>query len=234
MKFEVPTGTDVAALSAGDPSLLESLRRSSLKAYPSERARAIEAGALWHAETGDDGDYLFHVFVDEEPPISLVQYLEDPVTMDVIHVPSGKLRIAGDEYFGGHLSLDDYPHMGGEIELAPGDYSITAWRTEYPDGLLEKEFEQAATLQQLNAKLFAESLGGWAIFATVILSVVGFWIWLRSGLWVLGALVLLPIFMLWRYEGRIRKSEPYQDTIKLLHSIERKYPSIVLVLKRRK
>ena len=68
MRFVVGTGTDVAAVAMGDPSLLTPLRDCRGRGFETERDSAVASGALWRAETGADGSYLFHIHVDEPIP----------------------------------------------------------------------------------------------------------------------------------------------------------------------
>jgi hypothetical protein len=97
MREIVETGTDVATVAIGDPSLLASLRACNGRGYENELSRAVSDGALWSADIGSDGAYLFHVFVDEEPTPPVATFLRDPVVVECFRVPSGRLLVAGQE-----------------------------------------------------------------------------------------------------------------------------------------
>ena len=151
MRIVVATGTDVASVGVGDPALLASLGDCKGRGFEKLRADAVGSGALWLAETGADGAYLLHLYVDEEPPSDIAPYLNNPVVVERFPVASGKLRVAGEECFVGAISLHQYPHMGGEVQVEPGEYKLTAFRSEAADELLDGRFAERATPGQRRA-----------------------------------------------------------------------------------
>ena len=105
---------------------------------------AANDGRLWVQDTGADGGYLFHFYVDEDVPARIQKYTEEPKTVDCFHIPSGTLWACGAEYAARdplEAGLERFSHMGGKFELPPGDYALTAWRTEWPEGMEEREMQ---------------------------------------------------------------------------------------------
>ena len=100
MHVFVETGTDAAALAAGDiEAINEVLDAPSLDAWIERRDRAAASGVLWRTDTGSDGSFLVHLFVDEEPRSELVPYLRDPIEIPRFPIPSGRVLVAGEECF---------------------------------------------------------------------------------------------------------------------------------------
>jgi hypothetical protein len=95
MRFVVVTGTDTAAVAVGDPSLLAGLRDCRGDVLERRRAEALKSGAMWRGNTGSDGGFLLHVYLDEEPPAALSSHLHDPVIVERLRIPSGRLLVAG-------------------------------------------------------------------------------------------------------------------------------------------
>src|SRR5262249_8019278 len=114
MRITIPTGTDVAAVAAGDPTLLQDLGSLQGREFHRRCSEAVAAHALWRAETGADGAYLVHLYVNEEPAAEIRPYLVNPIVVDPFHVPSGRLMVAGEEALTRVGLLTKYPHMGRE------------------------------------------------------------------------------------------------------------------------
>jgi hypothetical protein len=233
MRIIVGAGTDVASVGVGDPALLVSLSECKGRGCEKLRADAVASGALWLAETGADGAYLFHLYVDEEPPSDIAPYLKDPIVVEPFRVTSGKLRVAGEECFVGAISLADYPHMGSEVEVGPGEYKLTAFRSEAADELLEGRFAERATPEQRRAWSFGNRLAAICVFATVAALILGYFIYLRTvSVW----LALLPVAVavaLWVGRRRYCQGSRYLAAEKLFRVVENELPSIALVLKKR-
>ena len=232
MREIVEMGTDVATVAIGDPSLLESLRACNGRGYHEELSRAVADGALWTADIGSDGAYLFHVFVDEEPPPPVAMWLRDPVIIECLRVPSGRLLVAGQECFIGALSPRDYPHIGREVGVPPGDYQLTAYRVETPDGYLDSRLSEQATSDQRRAWSLGNSLPAWCFVATIVALVAGYVLYLKT---VSTPLALLPLAIAalgWWGQVRYRRRGPYQSAQTLFRAIERELPSIAVVMRR--
>jgi hypothetical protein len=139
----------------GDPLLF---RRSSPADDFDKRAKTeafevmaalVKEGRVWWQETGADGAYLFHFYVDQEVPERIRRHSHDPKEVRRFLVPSGRIWACGAEYAArnpeaGHEDtpsggLGKFPHMGGRFELPAGEYALTTWRTDWPDEALEQE-----------------------------------------------------------------------------------------------
>ena len=232
MREIVETGTDVATVAIGDPTLLESLRACNGRGYDDELSHAVAGGALWTADIGSDGAYLFHVFVDEEPSPPVATWLRDPVIVECLRVPSGRLLVAEQECFIGALSPRDYPHMGREVGVPPGDYQLTAYRVEAPDDYLDSRLSEQATSDQRRAWSMGNSLPAWCFVATIAALVAGYFLYLET---VSTSLALLPpaiAALAWWWQARYRRGAAYQSAQSLFRTLEREIPSIAVVMRR--
>src|ERR1041385_7075588 len=106
-------------------------------------------GRMWFKETGSDGSFLFHFYIDEEIPESIRKYSDDPQAPGRLRivriipesirkysddpqatgrfsVPSGTLCACGAEYVARDplkVGLKCFSHMGGIFNLPSGEYS---------------------------------------------------------------------------------------------------------------
>lgn len=163
----VETGTDVAAVAAGDVEALRKLLESSdLDAWLKERAAAEARGDLWRTDTGSDGTFLVELLVDEEPRVDLKPFLRDPVTVPRFNVPSGKLLVAGEECF---AHPPRAPVLGRTVETRSGTFELVAFRTEYsnddPGGT---RFWETAPADERRAWSIGSALGATAVAWTLL------------------------------------------------------------------
>lgn len=233
MRIVVGTGTDIASVGVGDPALLVSLSECKGQGFEKLRADAVASGALWLADTGADGAHLFHLYVDEEPSIDIAPYLTDPIVVEPFRVASGKLRVAGEECFLGAITLADYPHMGSEVEVAPGEYRLTAFRNGADDELLESRFADRATPEQRRAWSLGNLLPAVCVLATVVALVLGYFIYLRTvAVW----LALTPLVVAtgtWVSRRLYCQGTTYRSAQRLFRAVEQELPSIAIVLRKR-
>lgn len=176
--------------------------------------------------------YLFHVFVDEEPTPPVATFLRDPVVVECFRVPSGRLLVAGQECFIGAISPCDYPHMGRELEVQPGDYWFTAYRVEAPDDYVESRMSEQATFEQRHAWALGNSLPMWCFVATIAALVAGYFVYLNT---VSAPLALAPVAVAvfgWWWQAHYRRGAAYQAAQVLFRAIERELPSIAVVMRR--
>jgi hypothetical protein len=233
MRHIVEAGTDAASLLLFDPGVFpEDFDGRSLDDAVDVLRELTEAGTVRWIDTGGDGGYLLHAYVDEPVPSSLQPYLYDPITVEALPSPTGRLYFTGVEYVfrDDDRQLRKHPHMGGFFAVPPGVCRLTLWRTEYPEGfhegfrdrLREQVSPWAFRLhQRIMGCLVAIVLFGLVGLAVAaILTPREFWMrWLLPP-WVL--LLLLPFIV-----ARLR---PYREAAKRLREIEREYPSIVALL----
>jgi hypothetical protein len=229
MRIVVGTGTDAAAVALGDPTLLAGLRGSHGSSFEQQRAAAIASGAMWRGETGSDGAFLVHVFVDEEPPAALSPHLHEPMIVERLRIPSGRLLVAGEEMFSA-LSIDRYPHMGREVRVPAGDYTMTALRCDAAEHLLDSRFEQQATPQQRRAWARGNALPATCVAGTIAAVITASAAYLRTASLGLASVPLLGAVGLWLWSRHYRKGANYRSAETLYRAIELELPSIVVVL----
>jgi hypothetical protein len=201
MKFEIETGTDVAAI-----------------------AVAADGGTVWRGETGADGAFLVHLFVNEEPPEDVARFLRDRQVIAPFPVSSGRVVVAGDEFVKDPARLAKYPHMGAEVQIPAGTYELSAYRVdEERDEAIEQRFAAAATTEELRAEKRDSVIGGVAVGGTVVGIVIAVFLW-----------SLIPIVVsaaVWGWWVWSRKSAAYVSAQRKYHEVERELPSIVIVLR---
>lgn len=249
MKHVMETGTDAAGICVFDPMALPADFDDSSRNDPiGQLEQLANAGHLWWCNTGGDGSYLVQVHVDEEVPQDMRAYLHDPQRQELFRAPSGVVWACGIEYIArdptrGHAQtpkggLGRHPHMGGPCEVAPGDYTMTAWRAEWPDDMVERELEKQfgkRSTRSGNRLGIATGVLLFATFATAIITLgltigalrnfreklgeLAFW-W--GGLFVLAAITLGLVRALTR-----REQNP------LRREVEHRFPNIVVQLRRR-
>ncbi len=97
MRHVVEAGTDAAMLVLFDRAALPDDLDSRLRQDgPGLLDRLSDEGRMFSLNTGADGAYLLHAFVDEAIPESLRPYLFDPLTRPNFPVPSGRAAVAGE------------------------------------------------------------------------------------------------------------------------------------------
>lgn len=230
MRLVVETGTDVAALGVGDPSLLEELRTARGKEYAVARDAAVARGTLWRTELEGDGAYLFHIFVDEEPPDQLAAFLRDPLDVESFMIPSGRLLVGGEEYFVGARDLAATPQMGQEIEVPRGEYSLRAYRVEAPDDYLDRLFAGAATSDEQSAWRTGTRARDYVVLGSVGAVIASFIAYFVGTPVLLALLPLLIPARGWAWLRKFEQKPAYAAALARFRAIERELPSIVLVL----
>jgi hypothetical protein len=233
MREIVETGTDVAAIAIGDPSLLGSLRAArDMAETRTALSNAVASGALWRTDTGADGAFLVHVFVDEEPDTPIRRFLQDPITVDRFPVPSGRLLVGGEEEFVGIDRERERRAMGREIDITAGEYHFTAYRVEAPPGTLTTRFAEQATPIQRRAWSFGNALIPICVLISVAAIAVSVTIYLRTASAGFALSALTSPAIAWWFQARFRARPPYRAAESLFRRIERELPSVVVVLHR--
>ena len=148
MKHIIEAGTDAATLILYDPAALPADFDTSTHDDPVAMLEELHAGGrVYWINTGADGSYLLHAYVDEPIPPALEQHVKEPVKVDGFQVPSGRLYFVGSEFCGSGVdaALSRYPHMGGSFTTRPGVYRLTFAEMQYPDGWEENLLRSAVT-----------------------------------------------------------------------------------------
>jgi hypothetical protein len=226
MKHSVEAATDAASLLLFDPrSLPEEFDTANSNGDPTEiLSRLHDAGRLFWINTGSDGAYLLHVFIDEEPPADLRQYMHDRQTSEAFQVSGGAVFFTGAEY--GYRDDDSalrrYPHMGSSFPAQNGIYGVALYRTEYPDGLHEHVFRQNVTPSEHRAHLIYNTLICVAALSVIAICIVFFY--MPWGAWLVFALpASFTIFLPTIYKGLF----PFRSAGIIWKLVNAQFPSIV-------
>src|SRR5450756_484985 len=182
MRHIVETGTDVAQVCFFDPATLPADFDTQLSTNSLETFQKLsKSGLFWWKETGADGAYLFHFYVNAEIPGPVKEHLEDPQKMDLFRVVSGTIWACGVEYAALNPAegrerrrkggLAKNPHMGGNFEIPAGEYSLTAWRTEWPEEVLQEALEKVLGKDRVKRDERLGKMTGIFFFVTVISTV---------------------------------------------------------------
>jgi hypothetical protein len=194
-------------------------------------------GKVWFSNTGADGAYLFHFYVDEEIPERIKEYIQDPKETNLFHVPSGSLTACGAEFAASDpqkAGLDKFPHMGGNFKLLAGDYTVKAWRVEWPEETIEEELEKCLGKKHLDATNRIGIATGVLFVGTLVASIVAFFKTLASLgsiglnlklLWIALIICWSIVILLMRM---LSKAEKNPQRIE----VERQFPSIVVQMKK--
>jgi hypothetical protein len=229
MQAVVEARTDVAALAMGDVAAVDELLDApNMDAWVQQRDRATSAARLWRAETGRDGSFLVHLFVNEQPQSQLAAYLTDPIAIARFPIPSGRVLVAGEECFA-RRQLDQLK-LGSVVEIPPGEFSLIAYRTEYPDDLAERRLRETVSSEQVRAWSLGNALpaicAAWTLFS---LLAAGLLYAVDSSMAVASIPVVLAVAA-WFGQARFRQRAPYRAAQGLYQRYEREYPSVVIVL----
>jgi hypothetical protein len=240
MRAILQTATDVASLCFFDPAALpKDFDAETICATEDGKLAFMEKGLLWCTDTGADGGYLFHFYVDEDIPERIRQHSLDPIRMESFKVPSGVIWACGAEYASidpGEKSLKKFPHMGQNFSLQTGEYALEAWRTEWPDGMIEDEIRKRCgkgdskrmrMLGPIAGAIFV--VGAVLAFVMVLLTLPS----LLSGRWNMGftcgwigvGILSAAVLLTFRKLSRMEKNPERL-------AAEREFPSIVVQMRK--
>ena len=143
MRHVIETGTDGAMVCFFDPAALPDDFDQRSGDDPVSLFETLRGeGRLWFKETGGDGGYRFHFYVDEDPPERVALHAREAEEFPRFVAAGGALWACGAEYAArnperGHAQtppggLRRYSHMGGRIELPAGEYAMTVRLVEWP------------------------------------------------------------------------------------------------------
>jgi hypothetical protein len=230
MRFVIETGTDVAVVAMGDRVIFGVPRNDA--EFKRKRAEGLSNGTFWRADLGADGAYLFYVYVDEEPSADLLPFLIEPQSVDRFRIASGRVLVAGEEYFvGGRLTVEKYPHMGQEIALAPGHYAFTAYAVDPPEDHTDRRFAQRATPAQRRAWARGNNIGAALTYAVIAALVAMYFVFVATASVPRTLLPMLLPVLLWFFGRSHRRTAVFQSAEALYRELERELPSVVIVLR---
>jgi hypothetical protein len=124
MRHVIEAGTDAATVVLFDPAA------SSPDDFGPDNIDKVDqldrdSRIAW-VNTGGDGAFLLHAYVDEPVPADLPVTLVDPRVYERFAVPSGRMFFVGGEYC---IQPDRAgPSMGGSFDIRPGVYRLTLYR----------------------------------------------------------------------------------------------------------
>lgn len=239
MRHVVETGTDIAVVAFFDAAALPEDYDEQVK---KDRMAVLEKlsheGRLWYLETGADGGYLFHFYIEEVLPELIAKHSVEPKITKRFSVPRGEMWACGAEYVAldPKRALAKFSHMGASFQIPPGDCEITAWRTEWPEHFIENKIKERIGKASWRRN---EALGqstGCLFVALIIGTVVSFGVsasrgtwghfglgsgWFWGGLGVLWVVCIAMVIFLKKMENHGPRRE-----------VEREFPSIVVEMKR--
>ncbi|HEY9109393.1 MAG TPA: hypothetical protein VIN58_22155 [Roseateles sp.] len=215
-KVCLPAGTDVAEMALFDIDALP----SSLPRNAEDLDQLIAGARLIRIPTGGDGGYLLHLFVDEQMPPDMRRYCpsEDALTGD-FYTSEGRIAFGGME--SAFTSFKPNPNIRTDGVIEPGRYAYTAYRTEFPDELVEQAMRvERTTLDRWIGR--APLLAALALFVAVVaLAVVQQFV--AAGLALLGGVTVVK----W-----LRRLPAYRALVARRDEAQLAFPSVVMELKK--
>ena len=206
MKVELEAGTDAATLCLFGPAALpDGFDRMAGEQKVDVLLQMDKSGQVCWINTGSDGGYLLHIYVDEPMPEELAQYARDPRIVKGFPVTTGRLCFSGSEYVfrKDDAALRRFSHMGESATVRSGTYVATLYRMDYPETLLDERFraevgDMEARIHGLHGCLAAIAV---VMVAIGLISLVASTVALSFGFWLtfvlpgVVAAVLLPVLI---------------------------------------
>lgn len=239
MRAIIQTATDSATVCFFDPVALPADFDERAKIDPVEVVQELaQQGRIWCWDTGADGGYLFHFYVNEDVPKRIQTHILEPQQLSAFHVPSGTIWACGTEYAArdpGQAGLDQFTHMGQPFSLPAGDYAVTVWRTEWPEEAIERELAQRTPKAVLRWAHRLGTLTGLLVIVTLLATITaGFktlpLLW-RGGwkpdatlVWAGLGVAWLVCVLLMEVLNRMEKNPARRE-------VEREFPSLVVLMR---
>ena len=177
--------------------------------------------------TGADGAYLLHLFVDEPIPSELRQYCvsDDKITAD-FQAGSGDIAFGGLE-----STFSDFapnPNIRADAKITPGTYRATAYRTEYPEELIEDVIEQAIGAEGAKKLEFPGTIIMITVGLVLVLPLLMVMLFqsLPVAALTAGASIAGGVVSFRKYTG----TDEFRTLSKRSEDAQRQYPSIVIEL----
>ena len=225
MRYVIEAGTDAASLLFFDPAALPADFERRFQRDPAETLErlAIDGSACW-IDTGADGKYLLHAYVDEPFPMDLWGHLHEPRSIAEFRVPSGRLLLTGAEHASRHdqESAQKQPVEVNSISVRPGVYRLIVYRTEYPANVMADRFRSAVLVREWllwhsMTLLIPLAIAAWIglvviIFTNVRVPFPGYLAWL------LALIFALPFV--------VRRMEAYGSVKARYANVLREYPTL--------
>ena len=122
--------------------------------------------------------------------------------------------------------LRKHPHMGGHIDVRPGRYSLTMYRTEYPDEMLEGELRRKVDPPAFRLHQNMGCFVGMAVLAAALAMGALF---LRGASMMSLFVVSLAVLFI-AVPFIVPRLPSYQKTDRIWKDVQRQYPSLIAKL----
>lgn len=197
------------------------------KTGSAELSRLIDSNRAIRMPTGGDGGYLLHLYIDdEEIPDDTKQFcIADDSIESEFDAGSGRIAFGGVE--SAYADFVPNANIRSDAEIPPGRYRAVAFRTEYPDALIETAIKDAVGPDGERALAVPSKIVLGTIAATVLFVVVGVNV---NTLGLVGAVISLVAGVTWyrSYTG----TAAYRALEEKQRLAQVDYPSIVIRLVR--
>ena len=215
-------GTDVAEM------VLFSVDDCPPDAADNETLAALETNArAIRLPTGADGGYLLHLYVNESAPESLKQHcVVDDSKKCGFQTATGRIAFGGAESTFQQFKPKANIRSDGTIE--PGVYNAVAYRTEYPDELIEDAVRAKIGLAGARAVEFPGSI----ILVTVVATIGALLAEFVIGVTAIGlAAAALVGGVVW-FRSYTR-SDKFKSFVAEKREVEYGYPSVLVEMTKR-
>jgi hypothetical protein len=177
-RISLPAGTDVAEMAFFDIDSLPTLLPRGIEEF----APLISQNRLIRFPTVGDGGYLLQVFVNDEIPTEIRRYCqEEDILTGNFQTPRGRVAFGGMESV--YAEFKKNPKIRSDGVIEPGNYSYTAYRTEFPDELVtqatrveqnagERWLDRAPILTTLSALAIAFGFAVMRNFITAVIAIL--------------------------------------------------------------
>jgi len=177
-KLILSAGTDDAAMALFD---VDSLPAGPLKG-PEHLEEWSRRHVLMQLPTGAEGAYLLHAYADEEIPAALFKYCRtDDSKTHTLVITAGNIGYGGLESV--YAGFRPNTRIRSEGKISSGTYDVVAYRTEYPEGLVENAMK--AKMGSDGYRL--HNSPSFLIPASLVAAFIGF----VMGGWIVGVAVLI-------------------------------------------
>jgi hypothetical protein len=217
-KIVLPGGTDVAEMAIFSIDGLPSEKAETTSVEAMERART-----LIRFPTGADGGYLLHAYVNEAAPAELVRHCElaDPIRGELT-LQTGRIGFGGVE--SASASFQSNVNIRSDGVVPPGDYSIVAFQTNFPDELVSAAVRGRIGIRGERLLALPRYIIPFAISLTIVVAIIG------GKIAAISAIALTVVGLKFGYFA--------SPTIKRIHmlndEVNLNFPSIVVEMRSKK
>ena len=221
-------GTDVANMVLFWPAHLPADAATQLAEQPLEFTETLreEGRVIWFLCDGD-GSYHLTVYVDEQPPAQLREFLGDEEHYPQVQV-QGKTLFCGLEFLhdSAKEAREERPEMCATLEIPEGVYQAKVYRTHLPPS-----FSRHWLMKRLGARRYRmlhwqHLLSKASMFGVFGVLLSFFFLTWPVRLGMIGVVVLTFLAAVY-----LARSEACQEAIEAIDEFSEEYPEYVVVLK---